>query len=143
MRAEIAALARQAAIDLHKLGLWSGSLEALEKLALPAAETIARFDRSLSDAQAVIARLQGQWEKARVDSADIERDLERLRLEGEVPSEAELVEARKLRDAGWQLVLQDWRKEATDAAALQRLSRRRRRSQRSGGGLRADRPPGR
>ena len=119
LRAEIAALTKQAAIDLHKLGLWSGSLEALEKLALPAAETIARFDRSLADAQAAIARLQGQLEKARGDAADIERDLERLRLEGEVPSEAELAEARKLRDAGWQLVLQDWRKEAIDAAALQ------------------------
>ena len=124
LRAEIAALAKQAAIDLHKLGLWSGSLEALEQLALPAAETIARFDRSLSDAQAAIARLQGQLEKARGDAADIERDLERLRLEGEVPSEADLAEARKLRDAGWQLVLQDWRKEAIDAGALARLSRR-------------------
>ena len=60
----------------------------------------------------------GQLEKARGDAADIERDLERLRLEGEVPSEAELAEARKLRDAGWRLVLQDWRKEAIDAAAL-------------------------
>ena len=36
-----------------------------------------------------------------------------------MPSEAELIEARKLRDAGWQLVLQDWRKEATDAAVRQ------------------------
>ena len=119
LRAEIAALAKQAAIDLHKLGLWSGSLEALEKLALPAAETIARFDRSLADAQAVIARVQGQLEKARGDAANIERELERLRLEGEVPSEAELADARKLRDAGWKLVLQDWRKEPLDTAALQ------------------------
>ena len=119
LRAEIAALAKQASIDLNKLGLWSGSLEALEKLALPAAETIARFDRSLAEAQAAIARVQGQLEKARGDAADIERDLERLRLEGEVPSEAELAEARKLRDAGWQLVLRDWRKEAIDTTALQ------------------------
>ena len=112
VRAEIAGLTKQAAIDLHKLGLWSGSLEVLEKLALPAAETIARFDRGLADAQVAIARLQGQLEKARGEAADIGRDLERLRLEGEVPSEAELAEARKLRDAGWQLILQDWRKEA-------------------------------
>ena len=54
-----------------------------------------------------------------LNATDIERDLEQLRLEGEVPSEAELIEARKLRDAGWQLVLQDWRKEATDAAVRQ------------------------
>ena len=112
LRAEIAALTKQAAIDLHKLGLWSGSLDVLEKLALPAAETIARFDRGLADAQAAIARLQGQLEKARGEAADIGRDLERLRLEGEVPSEAELAEARELRDAGWRLVRQDWRKEA-------------------------------
>ncbi len=119
LRAEIAALTKQAEIDLHKLGLWSGSLESLEKLALPAAETIARFDRNLSDAQSVIVRVQGQLEKFRRDATDIERDLERLRLEGEVPSEAELTDARKLRDAGWKFVLQDWRKEAIDTAALQ------------------------
>ena len=119
VRAEIAALTRQAAIDLHKLGLWSGPLDILEKLALPAVETIARFDRGLADAQAAIARLQGQLEKARGDAADIGRELERLRLEGEVPSEAELAEARKLRDAGWRLVLQDWRKEAVDAPTVE------------------------
>ncbi len=119
LRTEIAALTKQASIDLNKLGLWSGSLEALEKLALPAAETIARFDRSLSDAQAAIARVQGQLEKSRGEAADIERDLERLRLEGQVPSEAELTEARIFRDAGWKLVLQDWRKEPLDTAALQ------------------------
>jgi uncharacterized protein YhaN len=118
MRVEIAALTKQAAIDLRKLGLWSGSLDVLEELALPAAETIARFDRDLADVQAAIAHLQGQLEKARSDAADIGRELERQRLEGEVPSEAELAEARKLRDAGWRLVLQDWRKEAVDAPTV-------------------------
>jgi uncharacterized protein YhaN len=117
LRAEIAALTKQAAIDSNKLGLWSGSLEVLEQLALPAAETIARFDRSLFDAQAETARLHGQLDKSRGDAADIERELERLRLEGEVPTEGELAEARKFRDAGWRLVLQDWRKEAIDTAA--------------------------
>ena len=112
LRAEIAALAKQAAIDLKKLGLWSGTLEVLEQLALPSAETIARFDRSLADTQAVIAGLQGQLEKARGETADIERELARLILEGQVPSEAELAEARELRDTGWRLVLQDWRKES-------------------------------
>ena len=118
LRAEIATLTRQAAIDLHKLGLWSGSLEELEKLPLPATETIARFDHDFSDAQAAITRAEGQLEKARTDAADIDRDLERLRLEGEVPSEIELAAARKLRDAGWQLVLHDWRKEPLDVAVL-------------------------
>ena len=119
LRAEIAALAKQAAIDIKKLGLWSGSLAALEQLALPSAETIARFDRSRVDVQTVIARLQEQLEKVRGDTADAERELARLRLEGEVPSEAELADARKLRDAGWRLVLQDWRKEAIDSATLE------------------------
>ena len=118
LQAEIASLAAQAEIDSHKLGLWSGPLETLERLPLPAAETIARFERSFSEAQAAIARLHGQLEKAHSDATDIERELERLRLEGEVPSEAALATARKLRDAGWQLVLHDWRKESVEAAAL-------------------------
>ena len=119
LRAEIASLTEQAAIDLNKLGLWNGSPELLEQLALPAAETIARFDRSLTDAQAAIARTTAQSEKARGDATGVECDLERLRLEGEVPTEVELAEARKLRDTGWRLVLQDWRKEAIDTLALQ------------------------
>jgi len=118
LQAEIAALTGQTEIDLQKLGLWNGSLEILERLALPATETIARFERSFSDAQTTTTRLQGQLEKARADAAIIERDLERLRLEGDVPTEAELAGARKLRDAGWQLVLQTWRKEAMDTTAL-------------------------
>ena len=119
LRAEIAALTGQAAIDLHKLGLWSGSLEDLEKLALPAAETVRSFRGQPLRCEGGICPRAGAVEKARADAAEIECGLERLRLEGEVPSEAELVEARNLRDAGWRLVRQDWRSGGIDSTALQ------------------------
>jgi uncharacterized protein YhaN len=119
LRAEIVENKMQASIDLCRLGLWSGSLEALEVLALPETETIDRFDSRLSEAQAAITRVEGALEKARNDVTGIERELDRLRLEGEVPAETDLAEARKHRDAGWQLVRQAWRKEAIGAADLQ------------------------
>jgi uncharacterized protein YhaN len=119
LRAEIDALETQATIDLQKLGLWTGSLDAVEILALPAMETIDRFDRDISAAQAIIARLQGALEKAGSDATLIDRELDRLRLEGELPSETDLVAARKHRETGWQLVLQDWRGQAVTADALQ------------------------
>ena len=40
--------------------------------------------------------------------AQCEREIEQLRLEGEVPTEAEMLEARRVRDLGWQLVLSEW-----------------------------------
>ena len=52
LRAEIDSLAKQAAIDLKRLGLWSGPLEAIETLAMPSPETIERFDRELSEVAA-------------------------------------------------------------------------------------------
>jgi uncharacterized protein YhaN len=117
-RAEIAALTEQAAIDLHKLGQWNGPLDALETLALPEMETIARFDRSFSEAQDKLAQVQSSLEKARGESAGIEHELDRLRREGEAPSEADLADARRIRDSGWQLVLQTWRNETIEQAAV-------------------------
>jgi uncharacterized protein YhaN len=118
LQSEITALIKQAEIDLHRLGLWNGSLADVEKLALPSSETIGRFDRSFADARSTSAHLQEQLETVRGEASGIEHDLARLRLEGEVPSEAELADARKLRDAGWRFVLQDWRKEVADIAGL-------------------------
>jgi uncharacterized protein YhaN len=119
LRNEIASLSQQASVDLQQLGLWSGPLASLETLALPATETIDRFDQGLSEVQAEISRGQSAMEKARSEASGIDRELERLRLEGDPPSEAELAKARKLRDAGWQLFLKERRNEMIPVEAME------------------------
>jgi uncharacterized protein YhaN len=113
-------LADQAAISLQALGLWSGSLDDLEKLAAPGADTIDRFDHDFSQAEQEVARLSNDLQAARREMAVAERQIEELRLEGDVPTEADLAEARRVRDWGWRLVLQSWQqggasREETDA----------------------------
>lgn len=105
---EIESLSSQAAIGLRRLELWSGPLEEIESLAVPSAETIVRFDRTLAEAQALVARRDRELEKARADAADSVRQLEQLRLEGDVPSEADLLAAREVRGGLWRLVRSDW-----------------------------------
>ena len=117
-RAELDRLQQQADVDCNKLGLWQGTLDALEKLALPSPETIDRFDRSLLETQSATIRLQEGLDKVQAAAADVARQIEQLRLEGEVPSEDDLAEARRLRDLGWRLVLRQWRSEAAHGEGL-------------------------
>ena len=106
----------------------TGALErdvgALERLGLPAVETIARFDRCIAEAKSAISRTAARRERASSDATGVDRELEGLRLAGEVPSEVELADARRLRESGWHLVRNDWRKEPLEAADLDGFSGR-------------------
>jgi len=44
----------------------------------------------------------------RQDQEEIDFALKRLELDGPVPTEAELTEARAFRDAGWRLIRREW-----------------------------------
>ncbi|MCA9132053.1 MAG: AAA family ATPase [Planctomycetales bacterium] len=102
-------LQTDAEIDLQKLRLWSGPLDELERLPVPASETVERFENGISDTQAKIASLTQRIEELRQTLQKLTQNLERLRLEQDVPSEDDLSRARELRDEGWKLVLQSWR----------------------------------
>ncbi len=118
LRAELHALRQQAQIDLRKLGLWTGTLDGLETLAVPSSETIARFERELSEGRGTVQRLQNDRDKSKAEIAKIAQLLDKLRLEGDVPAEENLTQARLSREQGWQLVLGDWQNKPTAAEAL-------------------------
>ena len=118
LRAELGQLDRQAQVELKKLGPWSGTLDELESLAPPAVETVDRFDRQWADAQSAVARWRDGLEKARGAQADLDRQIEQLRLEGEVPTEDDLAAARRVRDEGWRLVLTEWRQAGAEPDAM-------------------------
>lgn len=107
-RAELHGLEVQADIDLDRIPLWEGTLEGLERLPVPALETIERFENDLSDADSTLARYDERIEELSGKIRKCNQNLERLRLEHDVPTEEDLTQSRQRRNEGWQLVLRNW-----------------------------------
>ncbi|WP_406697450.1 AAA family ATPase [Singulisphaera sp. Ch08] len=95
---------RQAALGLQQLPGWSGSLDDLERQAVPVEPTLVRFE---SDWQAVERelRLLDDQENAEAKAVkQLEAQLRALDLHQDVPTEDDLRAARQRRDEGWRLV---------------------------------------
>lgn len=103
-RAELETLEKQAEVDRSKLPWFQGSLEQLEQLAVPALETIERFENDLSDAQTRLERIDERMEEYQRQAGEIEQSLHELQLEGDVPTEDDLVRVRQRRNEGWELL---------------------------------------
>ena len=108
----------QSAVELARLGQWSGTLDELEKLAVPSLETLQRFEDELAELDQELGILKKELKKTTGERADHDRRLEKLRLEAAVPSETEVADARQLRDEGWRLVVADWRQDGADGQRL-------------------------
>lgn len=107
-QAEATQLAAAAVVALERLPLWSGALKTLEKLPVPEVETVEAYDLRMTDATARRDRLQADLQATANALRELEGRLAQLRIEGEVPSEAELGRVRARRDRGWQLVRGEW-----------------------------------
>ena len=105
---EVKAAETRAEIDMKKLTLWSGTLEALEILPVPGDETIERFRTEFEKAQAELngtLKTIGELEER---SAGLEIELNALHGAGAVPSEEELIQVREHRERGWRLIREVW-----------------------------------
>jgi uncharacterized protein YhaN len=109
-------LRRKAAADLKKLRLWTATLEELEKAPVPARETVDRFATQLNQSEQQLVRARTALEDAERRRDDAAREFEKLELEGSVPSEEDLAEARRVREAAWQRVVEAWQTPRTQAA---------------------------
>lgn len=93
---------------LGGLGLWKGSLEALENIIPPHEETIDQFESDFAERHSklewVDQALHGQKERL----FGLERQMETLKAAGAIPRVSELEQARKHRDEGWRLVMKAW-----------------------------------
>ncbi len=107
-QADAAQLAAVAVVALERLPLWSGALETLEKLPVPEVETVEAYDLRMTDATARRDGLQADLQATANALRELEGRLAQLRIEGEVPTEAELGRVRARRDRGWQLVRGEW-----------------------------------
>jgi len=113
---EIARRRQQAETALAALGLWSGSLEEVERVPLPPLESVARFEKRWQEAERGQEALRGEVERLQQELDACEDQLGALRREGEVPTTKELEELRKRRDQGWVLVRRTWLEGADTAA---------------------------
>ena len=90
--------------ELSRLGRFSGTIEALSKVAMPVSETLDAFEKKfdgLSEKIRDYARKQKELEE---ELKQAERDLKALLLTSDVPTISELEESRTLRNFGWNLI---------------------------------------
>lgn len=105
---ELTRLQTQTDIDIQRLGLWSGSLETLPVLPVPAAETIDRFEAQLAERDGDLRSLEREQAGLQARTLDLDSQIERLRLSQDALTEDDLAAARQRREAGWRLVKQAW-----------------------------------
>lgn len=109
---------------IARLGLWSGTPEALEALPVPSAATIERFrldrDKAHTEQEAAIARIasiQGELQQAREQLAAYQKA-------HDAPSLAALEEIRRERQRGWGLARAAWEAGTTPDALNEAEARR-------------------
>jgi len=93
---------------LQRLGLWTGPLDLVERLAVPLPETLSRYEeefRSLNDEQ---RQLQSEREQFEAERSQLAEQLHEIEYAAEVPTEEELTHYRSRRDHGWQLLRRQW-----------------------------------
>jgi uncharacterized protein YhaN len=117
-RLQLEAGRQQMQIDLQRLPRWSGTLDNLELLKVPSSETIDRFETDIAKAEGQRDRMAERTTELRDDLSQLDQQIEQLRLQADVPTEADLNAARALRDEGWRSVVQHWQQpQATPDAA--------------------------
>ena len=86
----------------------SGNIADLERLAVPAPETVDRFEKEFASLSGEKARLLREIDKTKTDIETSRAQARAIQIGGAVPTEADLLQARGLRDRGWQLLLEKW-----------------------------------
>lgn len=94
-----------------------GSTQDISAFNLPTLETINMFQDEFIELANSYKLVTERLNTAQTDLSECKRQLAALSLEGEVPTEAILQQARTRRDAGWQLVRRAWLNNNRDVAA--------------------------
>ena len=116
------ASAGEIARQLARLQGYSGDVDELERLQLPSEETIDRFDQTLTDARQSLTALQDKFEALEEESRQLEEQLTSLQQGHDVPTESDLLSARRLRDSGWQLIQRQLSGENVSAEQIQKFT---------------------
>lgn len=91
-------------IELRRLPFWSGTLETLAGLSTPSVETIDRFKNEFDAVNGLMQKNEDEIQKLKTDLSAAIKKIEELNLNFSVPTETELLQARKKRDILWQMI---------------------------------------
>ena len=116
---ELSELRESAAVALSQLGLWSGSIEEAEQLAVPSLATIEQYSEKIKAKCSLIESLSDRLKEKTNEIEQLEAQLKQLELGQRVPTDKELESSRKRREQGWQLVLSVWKKDQDNEADIQ------------------------
>jgi uncharacterized protein YhaN len=105
--------------DLSRLGArWSGTLDDIPGLPVPARESIDRFEHAYADLALRIQRLEDKQDEYNNTVREAQRQLDEIKQAGSVPAEQDLLDVRAGRDRAWGLIRRQWLNgEAVDADA--------------------------
>jgi len=104
LRLELKSLEQELADKLACMPHYQGTVDRLALLRIPLSETVEGFGRSWRDLDEQIARQQEKISAMSKRMGMLERSIEKLRLEHDVPTEADLLRARDHRSTGWVLL---------------------------------------
>lgn len=116
---EVSELQESATVALSQLGLWSGSLEEVEKLAAPTLASIEQYAEEFKDQDGKIKSLRDRLKEKASEKEQLEAQLKQLELGQRVPTDEELENSRQRREQGWQLVLNALNKGAKNEVDVQ------------------------
>lgn len=116
---EVSELQESATVALSQLGLWTGILEEVEKLAAPTLATIEQYAEEFKDQDGKIKSLRDRLKEKASEKEQLEAQLKQLELGQRVPTDEELENSRQRREQGWQLVLNALNKGAENDVDVQ------------------------
>jgi uncharacterized protein YhaN len=98
--------ARQEHLEIlvKNLGLWKGSMEALESTTPPSEETIDQFESDFNESRSRLERVEQALGEQKDRLFGLERQWETLKGAGPIPTVEELERARMVRDEGWRMI---------------------------------------
>ena len=92
--------------ELSRLGRFSGTIEALLRIAMPVPKTLDTFERCFDELSEEIRDYGRKQKDLAAEQKQAELDLKALLLTGEVPTISELERARLERNSGWKFIKQ-------------------------------------
>jgi uncharacterized protein YhaN len=98
----------QAEAEAKRLPLWTGTLDRLEMLKVPALERVESFEKELDDLNEKQKWLDGRIKENDRQLEVASEEIKTLQIGWAVPSQDDLNAARSRRDRGWQLVRRAW-----------------------------------
>jgi uncharacterized protein YhaN len=107
-KAQLALSKEQVDADLAALGLWTGDISVLERLALPTEETMRSFETDLADADQKLVDTEKERIRIQEPLKEKEKALLELTKTRKLPSLDDLRSHRNLRDRGWLSVRTVW-----------------------------------